>query len=75
MDNTAISLANALSSAVATTSGRLGGPATVNKGFALDEALEIRLRAPVRRLNLLKALETARLHHTMDKHRSVPIIR
>lgn len=73
MDNRAMSFANALSSAVATTSGR--GPATVSRGFALDEALEIRLRAPARRLNLLRALETAKLHQTMDKHKTVPIIK
>lgn len=70
-----MSLAKALSSAVATTSGRFEGPAMVSKGFALDEALEIRLRAPVRRPNLLKALDTAKLHQTMDKHNSVPIIK
>lgn len=75
MDNTAISLANALSSTVATISCRPGGPTILSNGFALDEALEIRLMAPVRRPNLFRALETARLHQTMDKHRSVPVIR
>lgn len=75
IDNTAISLANALSSVVATISGGFGGSATVSKGFALDEALKILLRAIVRRLNLLKALETAKLHQTMDKHKKVPIIK
>jgi len=75
IDSTAMSLANALSSAVATTWDRFGGPATVSKGFALDEALEIRLRAPARRLNLLRARDTAKLHQTMDKHSSVPIIK
>lgn len=45
----------------------------VSKGFARDEALQIRLREPARRLILLKALETAKLHQTMDKHKSVPI--
>jgi len=75
IDNTAISLANALSSVV-TVSNRCGVciPAIVNKGFALDEALEILPRATVRRLNLLKALETAKLHQTIDKHKRVPII-
>lgn len=75
IDNTAISLANALSSVVATTSDGFGDPTTVSKGFALDEALEILLRATVRRFNLLKALETAKLHQTIDKHKRVPIIK
>lgn len=75
IDNTAISLANALSSIVVTASDRFfGGPAMVSKGFILDEALEIRPRAVARWPNLFKALKTAKLHQTMDKHKSVPII-
>lgn len=74
IDSTAISFANALSSAVATTSDRFGA-AMVNKGFILDEALEIRPRAPARWPNLFKALKTAKLHQTMDKHKSVPVIK
>ena len=70
MDRRAISFAKARSSAVMPTSG--GGPATVSNGFALDEAREIRLRAPLRRPSLLSALATARLHQTMDKHSTVP---
>lgn len=72
IDKTAISFANALSSAVGSVCERSGGPVTVNKGFTLDEDLDIRLRTPVRQLNLLKALETARLHQTIDKHKRVP---
>lgn len=45
----------------------------VSKGFVRDEVLQIRLREPVRRLILLKALKTAKLHQTMDKHKTVPV--
>lgn len=72
IDNTAINLANALSSAVVTTSG--GGPVTVNSGFALEEDLVTRRSAPAFLLNLLSALETARLHQTIDIHSTVPVI-
>lgn len=72
IDNTAISLANAFSSIVA-TSDRFRDPAIVSKGFVRDEVLQIRLREPARQLILLKALETAKLHQTMDKHKTVPI--
>lgn len=51
-----------------------GGPVTVNSGFALEEDLVTRRKAPAFRLNLLSALETAKLHQTMDKQRPVPAI-
>lgn len=72
IDRTAINLANALSSAVVTTS--VGGPATVRSGFALDEDLVTRRKAPALRLSLLSALETAKLHQTIDRQRMVPAI-
>lgn len=73
IDSTAISLANALSSAVDTTSGV--GPAIVKSGFVLEEDLVTRRRAPAFRLSLLSALDTAKLHQTIDRQRPVPAIR
>lgn len=72
IDSTAINLANALSSAVVTISG--AGPVIVKSGFALEEDLVTRLRTPALRLSLLSALETARLHQTIDRQRPVPNI-
>lgn len=71
MDKTAMSLAKAFSSAVETTSG--DGLVTVKSGLALcEEAREVRRRWPTRPLNLLRARDTAKLHQTIDIHKSVP---
>lgn len=72
IDNNFISLENAFSSGVVIPSW-FGGPATFNKGFALDDALDILLKAPVR-CNFFKALETVKLHETIDEHKTVPKI-
>ena len=71
IDSTAINLANALSSAVVTISGV--GPVTVNNGFALDDDLVTRRSTPALQFSLLSALETARLHQTIDRQRPVPV--
>lgn len=71
IDSTAINLANALSSAVVTISGV--GPVTVNSGFALDDDLVTRRSTPALQFSLLSALETARLHQTIDRQRPVPV--
>lgn len=72
IDSTAINLANALSSAVVTISG--AGPVTVKSGFALEEDLVTLRRTPALRLSLLRALDTAKLHQTIDRQSTVPAI-
>ena len=70
MESKAMSFAKARSSAVIPTSG--GGPVTVKRGLARDEARDTRRRAPFRRPKRFRALATAKLHQTIDKHSMVP---
>ena len=70
IDSTAISFAKALSSTVEPTSGC--EHFTVSRGFAREDAREILLILPARRPSLPSALDTARLHQTIDRHRTVP---
>lgn len=70
-ESTAMSLAKALSSAVIPISDGTEEDA-VKSGLHLDEALEILLRTPFRRPRRFKALDTVKLHQTIDTHRIVP---